>query len=249
MNALPLTLNSARVAAVLALLSSVPVFAGDGAPTSGQSFKLPPETQRDMGSGYERRMDEMLRVFSDPNSNAKVFKFDLDADINKDGVINEYDNGWLEYTPPGMVLKVGETTQVRVSLASHYPYYPGHAVARLSVAGINRAVPTGDFASLEDEIKNSGHIVVYTDASKKHKLLDSADPSKRVVEWTINPGFLLPGHSGIPTSVYVEGTRASGQFPGDIRLMAQISPLPPGPGEKTYKFRSVEDHILFTVNK
>ena len=249
MNASPLTLSSARVAAVLALLSGVTAFAGDSAGGGEQPFKLPPETQRDMGSGYEHRMEEVLRILADPNANAKVFKFDLDADLNRDGVINEYDNGWLEYTPPGMVLKVGESTPVRVTLASHYAYYPGSAVARLSVAGINRAVPTGEFASLEDEIKNSGHIVVYTDSSKKKKLLDSADPAKRVVEWIIHPGFLLPGHSGIPSSVYVEATKPSGEFSGDIRLMAQIAPLPPGPGEKTYRFRPSEDHILFTVKK
>jgi len=247
MNALPLTSSSARVAAVLALLSGVTAFAGDSSPAD--PFKLPPETQRDMGSGFERAHDEVMRVLADPNANPKVFKFDLDADINHDGVIDDYDGGWLEYTPPGMVMKVGETTRVRVTVASRYPFYPGNAVARLSVAGINRGTPTGEFSSLEEEISNTGHLKVYTDASKTHLLLDSSNPSKRVVEWIIHPGYMLPEHTGVPTSLYVEAVGASGQYAGDVRLMGVISPQPAGPGERSFKFRVSEDHILFTVKK
>jgi len=247
MNALPLTLSSARAAAVLALLSGVTAFAGT--PPADDPFKLPPETQRDMGSGFERAHDEVLRVLADPNANPKVFKFDIDADINHDGVIDDYDGGWLEYTPPGMVMKVGETTKVRVTVASRYPFYPGNAIARLSLAGINRGNPTGEFSSIEEEIKSTGHLIVWSDASKSHKLLDSADPSKRVVEWIIHPGYMLPEHTGVPTSVYVEAVGASGQYAGDVRLMAMISPQPAGPGERSFKFRVSEDHILFTVRK
>ena len=243
MNALPLTLSSARVAAVLALLSGVTAFAGDPV------FKMPSETQRDMGAGFERRHDEIMRLLADPNANAKIFKFDIDMDINHDGVINEADGGWLEDTPPGMVMKVGELSQVRVTLSSHFAYYPGNAVARLSLAGINRGNPTGEFASLEEEIKNTGHLIVWSDASKKHKVLDSADPAKRTVEWIIHPGYVLPDHTGIPTSLYVEAVGVSGQYTGDVRLMAVISPLPATDGGPSYKFRVGQDHILFTVKK
>lgn len=253
MNALPLTLSSARVAAVLALLSGVTAIAGSptgGAGTGGDysSFKMPIETQRDMGAGFERQREEVLRLLSDPNANAKIFKFDIDTDINHDGVINDSDNGWMEATPPGMMMRVGQTAQVRVTLFSHFPYFPGSAVARLSLAGINRGNPTGDFASLEEEIHNTGHVIVWSDASKSRKLLDSSDPARRVVEWIIHPGFVLPDHTGVPNNVYVEAVGPSGQYAGDVRLMAVISPLEV-PNEPFYKFRVAEDHILFTVTR
>ncbi len=247
MNALPLTITSVRVAAVLALLSGVS-YAGEGSGgLDGKPFVLPSETQRDMGAGFERAHDEVMRILSDPNANAKVWKFDLDTDINHDGFINENDSGWMEYTPPGMVMKVGTTAQVHVTLSCRYPFYPGSAVARLSVAGINRGNPTGEFASLDEEIHSTAHVIVWADAGKTHKLLDSADPAKRVVEWIVHPGYQLPEHSGVPTNVYVEALSPSGQFMGDIRLMGTMAPLPPAPGEKAYNFRVSEDHILFTV--
>lgn len=252
MNASPLTLTPVRVAAVLALLSGVAAYAGEGSAKAGGSldgkpFVCPPETQRDMGAGYERLHEEAMRILSDPNANAKVFKFDLDTDINHDGRIDEYDNGWLEYTPPGMVMKVGTTAQVHVTVSCRFPFYPGSAVARLSVAGINRGIPTGEFASLDEEIHSTAHVIVWADAGKTHKLLDSADPGKRIVEWIVHPGYQIPGHSGVPNNVYVEAISPSGQFVGDVRLMGTMEPLPPAPGEKGYNFRASEDHILFTV--
>ncbi|MDB6075400.1 MAG: hypothetical protein JWO89_3040 [Verrucomicrobiaceae bacterium] len=248
MNALPLTLSSARVAAVLALLSGVTAFAGSPSGGAGgdPTFRMPAETQRDMGAGFERLHEEALRLLSDPNANAKIFKFDIDADINHDGIINDSDNGWMEATPPGMVLRVGEKAQVRVTLFSHFPYFPGSAVARLSLAGINRGTPTGEFASFEEEVHNTAHIIVWSDASKSRKLLDSADAGKRVVEWIIHPGYVLPDHTGVPTNVYVEAVSPSGQYAGDVRLMAVITPLEV-PNLPFYKFRVSEDHLLFTV--
>ncbi len=239
----PICPSPARIAAVLALLSSMTVVAED------PLLRLPPETQRDMGSGYEKKHEANLRLLSDPTSNVKALGFDIKTDLNHDGVIDATAGGWREYTPPGMVMAVGETTPIRLRIFSHFPYYPGSAVARLEVCGINRDNPTGEFASLDEEIKNTGHVIIWADAGKTHKLLDSADPKMRVVEWTIRPGYIVPSHTGVPGMVYLEAVGASGKYAGDVRVMSTIAPLPAGPGEKAFHFQVAADHILYTILK
>jgi len=233
--------SSARIAAVFALLSGVTLFAED------PLYKLPPETQRDMGSGYEKKHETALRLLSEPGSNVQALGFDIDTDVNRDGVIDYADQRWHEYTPPGCVLKVGETTPIKMRIFSHIPYYPGSAVARLEVCGINRENPRGEFASLDEEIHNTGHVIIWTDAQKSHKLLDSADPKMRVVEWIIRPGYILPEHTGVPNTVYLEAVGHSGKYAGDVRVMSTIAPLPAAKGETSYHFMVSENHILFTV--
>ncbi len=233
--------SPARIAAALALLSGVTAFAED--PT----FVLPPETQRDMGSGYEKAHAKTLALLSDPTSNSKVLGFDIDTDVNRDGVIDESDAGWREFTPPGCVMKVGEGVPMRMRIISHFPYYPGTAVARLEVCGINRDNPRGEFASVEEEIQHTGHVIIWSDEHKSHKILDSADPKMRVIEWTIRPGYVIPAHTGVPNRVFVEAVGPSGKYAGDVRIMATISSVPAEKGQPAYHFRTSFDHILFTI--
>ena len=239
----PISLSPARIAVMLALLSSMTVVAED------PLFRLPPETQRDMGSGFEKKHQMALKLLAEPSSNTKVLGFDIKVDINHDGIIDAADGGWQEYTPPGMVMSVGEISPIRMRIFSHLPYYPGNAVARLEVCGVNRDNASGEFASLDEEIKSTGHVIVWADEAKTHKLLDSADPKMRVVEWTIRPGYIIPSRTGVPSMVYLEAVGASGKHAGDVRVMSSIAPLPAAAGEKPYHFRVAEDHILFTLLK
>lgn len=209
-------------------------------------FVLPRETDRDLEAGFEAAHAELIRGYQD--ANRKVFKFDIDCDTNRDGVIGEDDNGWLESTPPGFVMEQGEVQRVRLRLSSYFPYFPGTAVARLEVCGINRDNQQGVFASLEEEMNATGRIIVWEDSSKKKKILDSANPSMRVVEWTILPGYIIPGRTGIPSALYVEAARPSGKYTGDVRLLATLAPAPPASEDiPKVKFRSTHDHILFTI--
>ena len=209
-------------------------------------FVLPRETDRDLEAGFEAAHAELIKGYQD--SNRKVFKFDIDCDSNRDGVIGEDDNGWLESTPPGFVMVAGEMQRLRLRLSTYFPYFPGNATARLEVCGINRDNQKGEFASIEEEIGATGRIIVWEDKSKKRKLLDSANASMRTVEWMIQPGYIIPGRTGLPTELFVEAVRPSGKYTGDLRLLATLFPAPPAsPDIPNVKFRSTFDHILFTI--
>jgi hypothetical protein len=142
----------------------------------------------------------------------------------------------------------GEMQRLRLRLSTYFPYFPGNATARLEVCGINRDNQKGEFASIEEEMAATGRIIVWEDKSKKRKLLDSANASMRTVEWMIQPGYIIPGRTGIPTELFVEAVHPSGKYTGDVRLLATLSPAAPAsPDIPKVKFRSTFDHILFTI--
>lgn len=208
--------------------------------------QVPRETARDLNAGFANRVAESIRNYQDPNR--RVFKFDLDVDTNRDGSIEEDDNGWMEITPPGMVLAPGAVEQARLRLWSRFPYYPGDAVARLEIAGINRDNDTGEFASVQEEMSSTAHIIVWADKGKKVKLLDSRDANKRAVEWVFTPGYIIQSRMGIPKNVYIEAISPSGKHSGDIRLIATVQPVK-GRGQAGAKFYPSFDHLLITVSQ
>jgi hypothetical protein len=216
------------------------------APAEDGKFDLPPETQLDLNSGFVKKYKEMMQDLK--HTTRRFFKFDLDADINHDGAINDDDSGWLEDTPPGLVIMNGTGATARLRLTSSFPYFPGRAALTLDLRGINRASDTGEFGSFEEEVKSTGHVIVWADNTKKKKLLDTMDPNKRVIRWFLEPGAVLPGKVGVPESIYIEATGISGKYAGDIRLMSSVEPAPEADGkEPEIKFLPAFDHLLITV--
>lgn len=208
---------------------------------------IPRETERDLHAGFADKISDAIRNYQDPNR--RVFKFDLDADTNRDGTIDEEDNGWLEITPPGLVLTQGSMEKARLRLWSRFPYFPGNAVARMEICGINRDNDKGEFASLQEEMASTAHVIVWADKSKKVKLVDSRDPSKRAVEWHFTPGYIIQSRMGIPRDVYIEAVSPSGKSAGDIRIVVSVQPTSPAQGETAAKFYPSFDHLLVTVAK
>ena len=198
----------------------------------------------------------------------------MDADMNQDGVLSNTDpadNGSFESTPPGVVLGKGEMTRFVIRLIPYRVDFDGEVVVTLEVEGINRGDRSGEYASLDEEIANSGHIRVWRNKDKKDLLLDSRDPAKRVVEFTTDYKtypYNLP--LAVPRFVYVEGVTESPRFSGDVRLLVTVSHR--AKGEPSYaqtsgkgvaqpvvdsgpkkvgikSFRTSFDHILLTVVK
>jgi hypothetical protein len=118
-----------------------------------------------------------------------------------------------------------------------------------------------------------GHVRVWRDKDKKELLLDSKDPSKRVVEFTTQYKtypYNLP--LAVPRFVFIEGAKSSPQYTGDIRLLCTVSHrkikdaakpntiamtagkttqlVTPEQGNVNIKsFRTTFDHLLLTVQK
>jgi hypothetical protein len=220
------------LAAVL-LVPMVALFAQ--AQDKNPSAKAPVYDYAPAGEGLETGMDLPgdfhkyygQRVNSWRDSEKKIAKLDLDADMNYDGTIDNddpSDNGAFQQTPPGLVVGKGELSKFIIRLDPYRVDFLGEVVVSLEVAGINRANRNGTFESLDQELASVGHIRVWRDASKTTLLLDSSDPNMRycefVVDQTVYPAN-LPGI--VPRTVYVEGLSASPQFLGDIRLLTTVS--------------------------
>lgn len=230
------------------------------------------QTNRDVPADFHKYFGQRVNSWRDRER--QIAKLDMDADMNHDGTISNTDpadNGAFEATPPGLILGEGELTRVVIRLTPYRIDFDGEVVVTLEVEGINRAVRSGEFASLDEEIGSMGHIRVWKDASKKQLLLDSRDPSKRVVEFTTQYKtypYNLPLE--VPRFVFVEGVKTSPIYTGDIRLLvtcshraigetyAEVSGKTGGKtGGKTAEpeekkgliksFRTSFDHILFTV--
>jgi hypothetical protein len=210
-------------------------------------LQVPRETERDLHAGFADKIAESIRNFQDPNR--KVFKFDLDADINRDGIIDDEDNGWMEITPPGLVLKPGDLERARLRLWSRFPYFPGEAIARMEIAGINRDNEKGEFSSLEEEMASTAHIIIWADKNKKVTLVDSRDPAKRAVEWHFTSGYIVQSRMGIPKDIYIEAVSPSGKYVGDVRVVVSVQPAKSTTGAPSAKFYPGFDHMLFTVTK
>jgi hypothetical protein len=181
------------------------------------------------------------------------------------------DGGAFEATPPGLILGEGELTRMIIRLLPYRVDFDGEVVVTLEVEGINRSVKSGEFSTLGEELSSMGHIRVWRNKDKKELLLDSKDPSKRVVEFTTQYKtypYNLP--IAVPRYVFIEGLKSSLQYTGDIRLLCTVShrslggaaetvavtagknaaPVVPQQGNVNIKsFRTSFDHILLTVQK
>lgn len=270
----PYNMKSNRLTNVipaLVLASTLSSLAGD---PKGVVEPAPPalQTNRDIPADFHKYFGQRVNSWRDRER--MIAKLDMDADMNHDGTISNTDpadNGAFEATPPGMILGVGERTRVVIRLIPYRVDFDGEVVVTMEVEGINRSAKTGEFASFDEEIASMGHIRVWKDASKKQLLLDSKDPSKRVVEFATQYKtypYNLPLE--VPRFVFVEGVSSSPIHTGDIRLLITCSHRGIGEGPYTAdltsgktsakapepapekkplfkSFRTSFDHILFTV--
>lgn len=220
------------------------------------------ETLEDLPSDYHKYFGQKLNRYRDINR--RIAKLDLDADLNLDGIIKQgdpRDSGAFEATPPGLIVGVGEMTKIVVDVIPYRIDFEGDVVVGFEVSGINRAVAEGVFSSFEEEQRAVGRIRVWADANKKQLLLDSADPAKRLVEFSVE-AMRYPANlpNAIPRTVYVEGVRPSGAYLGDMRLLATVSHREKGEAAPTQdparaqnpplkRFRTSFDHILFTIEQ
>jgi len=219
------------------------------------------DTHEDLPGDFHPYYGQKLNRYRDKTR--KIAKIDIDADLNMDGVIRQgdpQDGGAFETTPPGLILGVGEMTKIVMTVIPYRVDFQGDVVVGLEVSGINRASETGVFSSFADEQKSVAHVRVWRDAERKELLLDSADPDKRLKEFSISSNRYpanLP--SAIPRTVYVEGVKAAGKYLGDLRLLATVSHRDQGeqkqaqgaaaPSPPLKLFRTSFDHILITVSE
>jgi len=184
-----------------------------------------PQTEMDLPGDFNQYFGQRVNQFRD--SERKVAKLDLDADLNYDGVIDSTDpadGGAFEQTPPGLVIGTGELSRFLVRVNPYRIDFEGDVVLTLEVAAINRDVASGTFESLEEELAATGRIRVWKNADCKELLLDSADPSKRFVEWVADHRTYPANLPGIyPRFFYVEGVKASPKHKGDLRVLVTIS--------------------------
>lgn len=237
------------------------------------------ETEMDLPADFHRYYGQRVNQWRD--SERKVAKLDIDGDMNYDGTIDNFDpsdNGAFESTPPGLVVGEGEMTKILVRLSPYRIDFRGEVVIGLEIAGINRAIRSGQFSSFEEEISSTGRIRVWADPARTELLLDSADPEKRYHEWVADDRTYPANLPGIyPRTIYVEGVSVAGAYDssgkavvsgkgtipaegysGDLRLLMTVSHREQGTPREEYpdyrkrfvkSFRTSFDHILFTVRK
>lgn len=232
--------QSLSVLATMAISSSL--VAGPAAPEpAGQ------QTGKDLAGDVSRYFGQRANLYRD--NSRKLAKLDLDGDLNYDGTINNddpADNGAFQQTPPGLVVGKGEMSKVVIRLTPYKIDYEGHAKVRIEVCGINRDDKSGDFAGPAEEMAGMGHIVVWRDATKREKILDSRDANMRSHEWTLDDRVFPANLQIVPRTLYVEGVGVSPRHTGDIRLLVSIFDDRSNPTPiKT--FRPSFDHILLTV--
>ncbi len=211
-------------------------------------------TDLDLAGDVSRYFGQRANLYRD--NDRKLAKIDLDGDFNYDGLIDNYDpadNGAFQQTPPGLVVGVGEMSKVILRLTPYKIDYNGRAKVRIQVDGIDRDQKSGRFADGAEQA-GMGHVIVWRDASRKEKILDSRDPSRRVFDWTLEQRW--PANLQIiPRTLYIEGVQPSPRHIGDIRLLISVyddSPndanLPKADPRSWIKtFRPSFDHILMTV--
>lgn len=235
------------------------------------------ETELDLPATFHKYYGQQVNRWRD--TERRIAKLDMDGDMNYDGTIDNEDpadNGAFESTPPGLQVGKGELTKLLIRVRPYRLDYRGEVVIGLEVAGINRAVKSGQFGSFEEEVASTGRIRVWRDAAKTELLLDSADPEMRYYEWVADHRQFPANLPGIyPRMVYVEGVSVAGEhqqgggkelvsgkgvvaegFPGDLRLLVTIAHREEGADRENYPeyrkrfvkaFRTSFDHVLFTV--
>lgn len=183
------------------------------------------ETHRDLPGSFHKYYGQRINSWRD--SERRIAKLDLDADLNYDGTINNEDpadNGAFEQTPPGLVLGTGEMSKFIIRLRPYRVDFRGEVVVSLEVDGINRGHRSGEFASLGEELSSTARVKVWSDAAKSKLLLDSSDPNLRYHEWVVDETVYPANLPGIvPRTVYVEGISPSPRYMGDVRLLVTVS--------------------------
>jgi len=183
------------------------------------------ETHMDLPGDFHKYYGQRVNSYRDTEK--KIAKLDLDADMNYDGTIDNddpADNGAFQQTPPGLVVGEGELSKFVLRLSPYRVDFRGEVVVGIEVAGINRGNRSGTFASLEEEMFSTGHIRVWADPGKKRLLLDSRDANRRYHEWVLDESVYpanLP--TTVPRTVYVEGVSSSPSYLGDVRLLVTVS--------------------------
>ena len=235
-----------------------PLLAGDGEPGTELTARGM-ETNMDLPATFHKYYGNNVTYYRDEER--KVAKLDMDGDLNYDGAISNEepgDQGAFEATPPGLVVGVGELSKLVLRLRPYRIDYQGDVVVSIEVAGINRADKAGQFASFEEEIASVGRIRVWSDASKTELFLDSGIEDMRLREFVMDASKYpanLP--SVVPRLFYVEGVSPSGNYAGDIRLLATASHRRKGETPEEYTkqkergfktFRTTFDHLLLTVH-
>lgn len=238
------------------------------------------ETDMDLPASFHRYYGQRVNQWRD--SERYIAKLDIDGDMNYDGTIDNSDpadNGAFEATPPGLVVGEGELTKILIRFSPYRINFKGEVVLGLEVAGVNRAIQSGQFDSFEEEISSTGRIRVWADPQRTQLLLDSADPEKRYYEWVVDDQAYPANLPGVyPRLVYVEGVSVAGAigpngksvivsekggmpplgYAGDLRLLMTVSHREAGGSRENYgeyrkkalkAFRTSFDHILFTVRK
>lgn len=152
-----------------------------------------------------------------PSQDRSLGQVKISGDTNYDGysTAEDYDpNGNIKRNPPGLIVGVRELARIDLSVIHNtslqtqsqpgspgspnlkFQYYKTAAI--LDLRPINLGHRRGKFASFEEEQSRCGRTRVWLDPARTTLLLDSADPSKRRVEW--------PAASSLPPKhVYVEG--------------------------------------------
>ena len=183
------------------------------------------QTEMDLPGDFHKYFGQRVNQFRD--SERKVAKLDMDADLSYDGVIDgsdPADGGAFEQTPPGLVLGREELSRFLVRVNPYRIDFDGEAVLTLEVAAINRDAASGKFDSFEKEVAATGRIRVWKNADRKELLLDSGDPNRRFVEWVADHRAYPANLPSIyPRFFYVEGVKPSPKHKGDLRILVTIS--------------------------
>lgn len=212
------------------------------------------QTEMDLPADFHRYYGQRVNHWKD--GERRIAKFDIDGDLNYDGVIDNFDaadQGLFEATPPGLIVGQGELTKIYIRLSPYRVDFKGEIVVSLELQGINRSDKSGRFASQEEENASTARVRVWRDAEKTELLLDSHDPSRRVAEFSTQfkeYPYNLP--IAVPRLVYVEGVSSSPSYSGDVRLLGTVANRGVGTNSESKRsilrsFRTSFDHILLTV--
>jgi len=188
-------------------------------------------TELDWAGSYSKYYGQRRHSFADKER--QIAKVDLDGDFNYDGVIDNADpadNGEFQQVPPGLVVGVGELSKLILRIRPYRVDHKGEAVVVLQVDGVNRGARTGQFSSFDEEVASSSQVRVWLDPNRKQLLLDSRDPAKRRVEFSMQSTMAQGGaitaanlpHQLFPRAVWVEGTRPHGSYLGDVRILLSV---------------------------
>ncbi|MBT7299396.1 MAG: DUF3616 domain-containing protein, partial [Victivallales bacterium] len=175
-----------------------------------------------------------------PSSHAADVRTDLDADISRDGVIDNddpRDNGYVQNNPPGLPVTIGALEKLALRCT---PKSVAKGYVRLSVVsgpGAWKALKNPRWQFRARPAKG-GHIRVWKDPDKTTLILDSHDLAKQTTVWRLSYNAPM---AFVPLALYVEGVVASKED-GDVALALEYGPV-------ATKAKSTRDILVATVQK